>query len=146
MRTLFVIASLFAAGLAHAQNCSIDLEGNDQIKFDKETITVDASCETITINLKHAGKLPVEAMGHNVVITATADYQTVAQDGLKAGLAGDYVPADDPRVIAHTEIVGGGETIAATFPGDKLEAGSDYTFFCSFPGHSTSMKGRLIVE
>jgi azurin len=146
MRTLLVIASLFAAGLAHAQNCSIDLEGNDQVKFDKETITVDASCEAITINLKHVGKLPAEAMGHNVVITATADYQAVAQDGLNAGPAGDYLPADDPRIIAHTEIIGGGETISATFPGNKLEAEGDYTFFCSFPGHWTSMKGRLIVE
>ena len=85
-------------------------------------------------------------MGHNVVITATADYQAVAQDGLNAGPAGDYIRADDPRVIAHTEIIGGGETISATFPGNRLEAGGDYTFLCSFPGHWTAMKGRLIVE
>ena len=32
-----------------------------------------------------------------------------------------------------------------TFPGKKLTAGGDYSFFCSFPGHSTLMKGKLVV-
>lgn len=146
MRTFFVIASLFAAGFVRADECSIDLEGDDLMNYDKQTVTVAASCETITINLKHVGKLPAESMGHNVVVSATADYQAIAQDGMKAGLAGDYVPADDERVIVNTDVIGGGETTSTTFPGKRLKAGGDYTFFCSFPGHAAVMKGQLVVQ
>ena len=140
------VAALVFAGSAFADNCTIDLDGNDQMKFDKSEVTVSASCPEITINLTHSGQLPVNAMGHNVVITETGDYMPVAQDGVKAGLDNDYVPVDDSRVIAHTDMIGGGETTTVTFPGDKLSAGGDYSFFCSFPGHWTMMVGKVIVE
>ncbi|MNP84385.1 Azurin [compost metagenome] len=51
----------------------------------------------------------------------------------------------DARVIAATTLVGGGQKTKVTFPGKKLMAGGDYTFFCSFPGHSMLMKGKLTV-
>lgn len=74
-------------------------------------------------------------MGNNVVITATDAFQSVANDGLKAGLAGNYVPPNDKRVIASTRIIGGGEKAATSFAGSALKAGGAYTFFCSPPGH-----------
>ena len=104
-----------------------------------------ASCPTITIELTHTGKLPATAMGHNVVISKTADLAGLARDGIKAGAAKDYIPAGDARAIAHTKIIGGGEKTKVTFPGKALTAGGDYSFFCSFPGHSTLMKGKLVV-
>jgi len=42
-------------------------------------------------------------------------------------------------------VVGGGAKTTAKFAGSKLKAGGDYTFFCSFPGHSALMKGTLVV-
>ncbi len=148
MKRLIPVAvlGLLGSGAALAQNCSIDLDSNDQMKFDKTEVTVSAACPEITINLHHSGKLPVNAMGHNVVIAATGDYKAVAQDGVKAGLAGDYVPADDARVIAHTKMIGGGDSTSVKFPGSALTAGGDYSFFCSFPGHWTLMVGKLVVE
>ena len=144
--SLLGLALLGAAGFAQAAgNCTISLKGDDAMKFDQKAVTVSASCPTITINLGHAGKMPAAAMGHNVVITATKDMDAVARDGIKAGLAGNYVPAGDARVIASTRIVGGGATTQVTFPGKKLTAGGDYTFFCSFPGHSMLMKGKVTV-
>ncbi|UXI66582.1 azurin [Tahibacter amnicola] len=142
-----VAFSLFAvAGIASAKNCTIDLKADDQMKFDQATVTVAASCPTITIKLAHTGKLAVTAMGHNVAISPTDSYQAVAQDGLKAGAAGHYLPAGDTRVLGSTPLIGGGETITATFPGNRLKAGGDYTFYCSFPGHWSLMKGKLVVE
>ncbi len=143
---IFGLALLGAVGTAQAQNCTISLEGNDRMQFNEKAVSVSASCANITVELKHTGSLPVAAMGHNVVITETGDYMPVAQDGVKAGLDNDYVPADDSRVIAHTDMIGGGETTTVTFPGDKLSAGGDYSFFCSFPGHWTMMVGKVIVE
>ena len=105
----------------------------------------DASCATIDIQLAHTGKLPVAAMGHNVVVSATADVSAISMAGMKAGAAAGYVPKGDARVIAATTMVGGGGKTAAKFAGSKLKAGGDYTFFCSFPGHSGIMKGKLVV-
>ena len=49
----------------------------------------------------------------------------------------------DARVIAHTKIIGGGQTTSVTFPTSKLKKGEAYTFFCSFPGHWSIMKGAF---
>ncbi len=145
-RTFATIALLSAAGMAQAAgNCTVSLKGDDAMKFDLKEATVSASCPTITIELTHTGKMPVAAMGHNVVVSKTADLAGVARDGMKAGAAGAYVPANDTRVIAHTSLIGGGQKTRITFPGKKLAAGGDYSFFCSFPGHSTLMKGKLVV-
>lgn len=133
-------------GFASAANCSIDLTADDAMKFDKPIVTVSSTCNSIDVKLTHAGKLPVTAMGHNVVISPTDSYQAVAQEGLKAGAAAAYVPANDPRVIVATKLVGGGESTTATFPGTALKAGGAYTFYCSFPGHWAVMKGAVVVE
>jgi len=145
-RTLLALALLGAAGMAQAAgNCTVSLKGDDAMKFDLKEATVSASCATITIELTHTGKLPAAAMGHNVVVSKTADLAGVARDAIKAGAANQYVPAGDARVIAHTTLVGGGQKTKISFPGKKLTAGGDYSFFCSFPGHSTLMKGKLVV-
>lgn len=146
MRIATATVLMLMAGTAAAESCTIDLKGDDQMKFDKTEITVSSSCETITINLTHAGKLPAEAMGHNVVIAPASDIQAIGTDGMKAGPAASYVQPNDARVIAHTSVVGGGASTTATFPGSALKAGGDYAFFCTFPGHWAIMKGKLIVE
>jgi azurin len=146
MRTLILIASLLASGLVHAESCSIDLKVSDGMKFDQRTATVSSTCKTITINLDHVGKLPAATMGHNVVITSSNVFQAVAQAGATAGLAGNYVPPNDPRVIASTKIIGGGEKTSTSFAGSQLKAGGAYTFFCSAPGHWTLMRGQLVVK
>jgi azurin len=145
-RPLAALVLLGAAGMAQAAgNCTISLKGDDAMKFDQKEVTVSAGCATITLELTHTGKLPVAAMGHNVVVSKTADLAGVARDAMKAGAASQYVPKGDARVIAHTTLVGGGQKTRITFPGKKLTAGGDYSFFCSFPGHSTLMKGKLVV-
>jgi azurin len=146
-RSLFpAVALLCAASFAHAgPNCTIKLQGDDRMQFDLKTVTVSAACPTITIELAHAGKLAAQVMGHNVVVSRTPDVATVAAAGMKAGAAAGYVPKGDARVIAATPVIGGGAKTTAKFAGSKLKAGGDYTYFCSFPGHSAIMKGTLVV-
>lgn len=140
------LALLGTAGMAHAaNNCSINLKGNDSMQFDLKQVTVSASCPTITINLEHPGKLPVTSMGHNVVISKTGDIAGIESSGIKAGAANGYLQSGDARVLAATKLIGGGEKTSVSFSGKKLTAGGDYSFFCSFPGHSSLMKGKLIV-
>lgn len=141
-----VLVAMLASTGASARNCRIDLDSNDQMRFDQSTLTVSAACAEITVHLRHSGTLPANVMGHNVVITATDDYLPVAQAAIPAGVANGYVPAGDARIIAHTSLIGGGETTSTRFPGSRLRVGGDYTFFCSFPGHWTLMIGKLEVE
>lgn len=144
---LALLAVLAAAGAVQAQDtCTIALTGNDAMQYDKGSVTVSSACETITIRLEHIGKLPEQSMGHNVAISPTASFQAAAQDGLQAGPQNNYIQPGDARVIAHTEVIGGGESTTASFPGSKLKAGEAYTFYCSFPGHWAIMKGTLVVQ
>ncbi|MEL1264510.1 azurin [Pseudoxanthomonas putridarboris] len=145
-RGLAALVLLLAASATQAaDNCTIALKADDAMKYDLSAVTVSASCPAIRIELVHTGKLPVAAMGHNVVITAATDVAAVASAGLKAGAAAHYLPKDDARIIASTVMIGGGQTASASFSGRKLVAGGDYAFFCSFPGHSALMKGKVNV-
>ena len=133
----------FASAPVLAAECTVEIEGNDAMQFNKPAIEVSQSCKEFTVKLKHSGKMPKQAMGHNWVLAKTADVQAVATDGIAAGLPQDYVKAGDARVVAHTKIIGGGESDSVTFSPAKLAAGGSYTYFCSFPGHSSLMKGTL---
>lgn len=129
-----------------AADCSVDIEGNDAMQFNLKSIEIPSSCKDFTVNLKHTGKLPKAAMGHNWVLTETKDEKGVDADGMKAGLDNDYLKPSDDRVIAHTKILGGGESDSVTFAVSKLTAGTDYMFFCSFPGHAALMHGTVTVK
>lgn len=115
------------------------------MQFNKASIAVPASCKQFTVKLKHAGKLPKTAMGHNWVLTKAADLQAAATDGMAAGATKQYVKDGDTRVIAHTKVIGGGEADSVTFATSGLKAGESYAYFCSFPGHSAIMKGTLTM-
>lgn len=139
-----LLAALFAAP-TFAATCDVEIEGNDAMQFNKSSIAVPASCKQFTVKLKHVGKLPKTAMGHNWVLSKAADAQGVATDGIGAGVEKAYVKPGDARVIAHTKVIGGGEADAVSFDVAKLKAGESYAFFCSFPGHSSLMKGTLAL-
>jgi len=139
------LLGLMAAAPGYAQECSLSINGNDQIQFDKKEMRVSSDCTEVTVTLHHAGMLPANVMGHNWVLTTTENFMPVAQAGQAAGPP-NYVPADDDRVIAATAVIGGGEEVSVSFDLSALEPGGDYTFFCSFPGHFVLMNGKFIVE
>ena len=131
------------APVATAGECVFNLEGNDAMQYNVKNIDVPKSCTEFTINLKHTGTMPVAAMGHNVVIAKAADVTAIAADG--ATVQPDHVKAGDARVIAHSGMIGGGQTTSVKFEVAKIAAG-DYKFFCSFPGHAAMMNGTLTVK
>lgn len=146
MRTLLSLLAIFAlafTNLAQAQDkVEITIEGNDRMQFNMDEIKVEAG-QTVVLTLKHVGKLPKAAMGHNwVLLTQGTDIQKFGAAAAKAA-DNDYIPEDSANVIVATELVGGGQetTIEFTAP----EAGT-YDFICSFPGHYAMMKGKFIIE
>lgn len=141
-----LMASLAFSSPAWSQDCAATVEGNDALQFLQQEIKVSTSCESFTLTLKHVGTLAKTVMGHNVVVSATANYESVAQDGANAGIDNDYVAPGDDRVLVATALIGGGEETSISFDPSVFEAGGDYTFFCSFPAHYVLMKGKLVVE
>jgi azurin len=145
-KTLMLAIAMVLAGPALAASpCEVEIESNDAMQFNKSTLAVPASCKQFTVKLKHVGKLPKTAMGHNWVLSKATDAQGVAADGIAAGVDKAYVKPGDTRVIAHTKVIGGGESDTVSFDVAKLKAGEKYAWFCSFPGHAAIMKGTLTL-
>jgi azurin len=148
IRDLAALAVLGALGAqAHAADkvCKLAIAGNDLMQYDQKELKVAADCTHVVVTLSHTGKLPKEVMGHDWVLVAADDVNAVVNAGLAAGLANGYLAAGDARVIAHTQIVGGGQSASADFALAALKKGVSYVYVCTFPGHSALMKGNFIV-
>lgn len=132
-----------AAAPVADESCATVVESNDAMQFNTKEIAIKSSCENFTITLKHTGKTPKEAMGHNLVITQASDKEGVLKDGLEAKIENDYLKPNDPRVLAASTMIGGGEETQFVVDTKKLSKDGDYDFFCSFPGHGALMVGKV---
>ncbi|MCI8209267.1 azurin [Pseudomonas sp. S25] len=147
IRKLVAVSLLtLASGQLLAAECSVDVDSTDQMSFNTKAVEIDKSCKTFTVNLTHSGSLPKNVMGHNWVLSKESDMQPIATDGLGAGIDKDYLKEGDARIIAHTKIIGAGETDSVKFDVSKLDPAEKYGFFCSFPGHISMMKGTVTLK
>jgi azurin len=121
---------------------TLALEGSDAMKYDKNLFRVKAG-ESVELTFKNAGTMPKESMGHNVVILKPGTDLATFGGEAAAAQADEYVPKSAlSSVIAHTKLLGPGETDKITF---TLEKGT-YDFICSFPGHYGVMQGKIVAE
>ena len=132
-----------AAAPATPTTEEITLNAGDDMKFDKTEITVKAG-STVKLTLHHTGKSPKTGMGHNFVLLATGTNLTDFTTAAIAAKDNDYIPKDlQSSIIAHTKLLGGGESDTIEFPAPEK---GTYTYICTFPGHFATMKGTLTVE
>lgn len=149
MKKIVFLAPLVLMALAAnaaGESCEVTIDSDDMMRFDQSEITVSKDCDEVTVTLTHTGQLGVAQMGHNWVLAKTEDWQALAQDALAAGLENQYLPKGDDRIIAHTDLIGGGDSSSVTFDLSDLDPDGDYTFFCSFAGHSFQMNGSFKIE
>ena len=145
-KVLAVSLLTLASGHLLAAECAVTVDSTDQMSYNTKEIVIDKSCKTFTVNLTHSGNLPKNVMGHNWVLSKTADMAGVATDGMAAGLDKNYLKDGDTRIIAHTKIIGAGEKDSVTFDVSKLNPAESYEFFCTFPGHNSMMKGAVVLK
>lgn len=130
---------------ATADAREVVIEANDQMQFSIDNFMVEPG-ETIQLTLKNVGTMPKFSMGHNVVVLVkSADPAAFVEAAMNAA-ANEYIPeGSEDQIIAHTKLLGGGESDTITFTAPE-ETG-DYPFLCSFPGHfQIGMKGTMTVQ
>jgi azurin len=121
---------------------NIVLTGNDMMQYSTKEIKVKAG-QKVRLTLRHIGKLDVNIMGHNFVLLKK-DVDLVAFAAAAATQKENkYIPQGTEDVIAHTDIIGGGQVTTIEF--DAPEVGT-YEYLCSFPAHYAMMRGQFIVE
>jgi len=143
-----LLIALTSAALFHsatAQDAKIEITGNDQMQYSIKAFEVTEG-QKVVLSFKHIGQLPVIAMGHNVIIlaadTAVPAFATKCAPAKDTG----YIPQDEEskkEMIAHTKMLGGGESDEITF---TAPAPGKYPFICSFPGHFAIMQGVMTVN
>lgn len=120
----------------------LEITGNDQMQFNKNEFRVKAG-QTVRLTLTHVGEMKENVMGHNwVLLKKGTDISEFGQKAVAAA-ENDYIPEGGNQVIAHTELIGGGESTTVEF---TAPAAGTYDFICSFPGHYAVMQGKFIVE
>jgi azurin len=122
----------------------IELEGHDNMTFTGGDLFKVKAGEEVTLTLKNVGELPKESMGHNVVIlTPGTDHAEFGGEAFKAKDQ-DYIPATfSSSIVAHTKLLGPGESDEITF---TLTDAGVYDFICTFPGHFGTMHGKIVAE
>lgn len=141
--SLLVLSGGVALKAADAPR-EIAITANDSMQFNVREITARPG-EALRVKFSNVGTFPKQAMGHNWVLLqpmTEAAFNAFAQ--ACASKAPDYLPADRSAVLAHTKILGGGETdtINLTAPAQP----GTYPFLCTFPGHFAMMRGKLVVQ
>ncbi|HWL54724.1 MAG TPA: plastocyanin/azurin family copper-binding protein [Chthoniobacteraceae bacterium] len=121
----------------------IKLNADDHMRYDKLVLRAKAG-QKVRLTLAHVGKGSVSAMGHDfVLLKEGVDAAKFAQKAALAAATGFVPESEKENVIAHTRMLGGGESDTIEF---TVEKAGKYTYLCSFPGHFTTMRGELIVE
>ena len=126
-----------------SNSVNIGLTGNDMMQYSTNELRVKSGTE-VTLTLRHIGKLDLKVMGHNfVLLKPGTEIPAFSLEAANAGEPKNWIPNDGKDIIAHTKMIGGGQSTSVTF---TAPAAGTYDFICSFPGHSGIMKGKFIVE
>ena len=149
MKIKFVLLSLLVLFGGAVLNAAVTpreiaITSNDSMQFNVREITAKPG-ETLRVKFSNVGTFPKQAMGHNWVLLrpmTEAAFNAFAMDC--ASKAPDYLPADRSAVLAHTKMLGGGESDLIEFTAPD-KPGS-YPFLCTFPGHFAMMRGKFIVK
>lgn len=128
--------------LQNNEMVEVIITGDDQMKFNLKEIRVRAG-QKVKLTLKHIGQLDENVMGHNFVLLEQGTNIPEFAQKASSAKGNEYIPEGTDKVIAHTEMIGGGEETSIEF---IAPAAGMYDFICSFPGHYVQMQGKFIVE
>jgi azurin len=121
----------------------IEITADAPMTFSVAEIRAQAG-EKLRVAFTNLGRMPKQAMAHNLVVLVPMDDAAVnALAQSAAANTPEYLPADAAKIVVHTRLLGPKETDTIEFAAPAT-AGM-YPFVCTFPGHAALMRGKLIV-
>ncbi len=114
---------------------SISVVG-DELKFTESSFTVGTGAQ-VTLTLDNVSN----TQQHNWVLVEAGSKDDISNLG--AAVGDPWIPVDDPRVLANTDLLDPGVSGSITF---QAPASGAYEFVCTFPGHNPTMFGDFIVQ
>lgn len=126
---------------------TVSISCDDKMKYNVTTFEAKPG-QKIVVTVSNKGTTPKASMGHNFVMLD----RTVNTGNLQAWLdkasteaAHDYVPSGSKEVLAHSKLLGPGDSDTVAFNAPFIPG--EYVYTCSFPGHSTQgMRGVMTVK
>jgi azurin len=125
--------------MAFAKVCDFSVKATDDIVFDVTIIKVQKDCKKIKVHFKHGGTV----LKHNWVLVKKSELDRIRKDGEAAGEAANFLPKGNSGVIAQTKLIEPGIDATAEIDMAQIKKGTEYAYFCSFPGHGATMRGVL---
>ena len=145
--SLGLACALFCAASSQAQvaTTSIELSGNDSMKFNITSFTVKPG-EVVYVSLSNIGTLPKTVMGHNWILLKAgkdgAAYSSAAANAKDENYEPKALAGD---VIASIGLLGARQNGEVTFTAPTVRG--NYVYLCSFPGHfQVGMRGVMTVK
>ena len=141
----------FVAGCSRAPEGppkEVTVQADDTMRYDFTAFDVTPG-QKVSVTFKNIGTTPKFSMGHNFVLLdrtiTTANIQSAFLDKASTEAAHDYVPPAAKEVLAHSKLLGPGESEVVTFNAPYIPG--EYLYVCSFPGHySQGTKGVMTVK
>jgi azurin len=125
----------------------VEVQADDKMRYDVTAMEAKPG-QKIVVTFKNVGTTPKFSMGHNfVVLDRSVNEQNVTKflDAASTEASHDYVPPSSREVLAHSKLLGPGESDVVTFNAPQIPGA--YLYLCSFPGHySQGTKGILTVK
>ena len=111
----------------------------DFLAFKPAELTCPAGAR-VRLTFHHAGRRVQQK--HDWVLLRPGTADAFMQAVLAAGEKDNWMPPDDPRVLAATPQIDPGESVTIEFTAPPP---GDYPFVCTYTGHGDVMRGVLHV-
>jgi len=124
----------FVAGCSHAPEAppkEVTIQADDKMRYD--VTAFDASPgQKVSVTIKNIGTTPKFSMGHNFVLLDrtinTGNVQPSFLDKASTEASHDYVPQGAKEVLAHSKLLGPGESEVVTFNAPYIPG--EYLYVC----------------
>ena len=134
----------FVTGCSHAPEGppkEVTIQADDKMRYD--VTAFDASPgQKISVTITNIGTTPKFSMGHNFVLLDrtinTGNVQASFLDKASVEASHDYVPPGDKNVLAHSKLLGPGESEVVTFNAPYIPGRVSLSLLVPrplFPGH-----------
>ncbi|WP_343993452.1 plastocyanin/azurin family copper-binding protein [Terrabacter terrae] len=115
--------------------------GAKEFHYDKVMLTEPAGHKIKLRFVNHTDSQ--DEVGHNWVLVRAGQEGAVVSSGQAAGDNNDWLNVDDPAIVAHTQLIEGGQSNTITFSAPP----GTYTYLCTFPQHyAAGEKGTLVIK